>query len=136
MSLLRRVLGNVLRRVRLRQGRTLREVAEAAGVSVPYLSEVERGRKEASSEILAAICQALGLHLADLLEAARDDLRRLEPRRTPAGPRLRHDRPTPRLCHGRPTRPTRLTDQARPPCPRRSRQPVLLRACPAPVPSA
>lgn len=88
MSLLRRVLGTVLRRVRLRQGRTLREVAEAAGVSVPYLSEIERGRKEASSEILAAICQALGMHLADLLEAARDELRRLEPRRVPAEPRL------------------------------------------------
>ncbi|MGR6317006.1 helix-turn-helix transcriptional regulator [Micromonospora soli] len=82
MSLLRRVIGGVLRRVRLRQGRTLREVAQAAGVSLPYLSEVERGRKEASSEVLAAICRALGLHLSDLLEEARDELRRVE-RRTP-----------------------------------------------------
>ncbi|MER7470068.1 helix-turn-helix transcriptional regulator, partial [Micromonospora sp. NPDC000018] len=86
MSLLRRVIGGVLRRLRLRQGRTLREVAEAAGVSVPYLSEVERGRKEASSEVLAAICRALGIHLSDLLEEARDDLRRVEPR-IPAAPR-------------------------------------------------
>jgi hypothetical protein len=81
MSLLRRVIGGVLRRLRLRQGRTLREVAEAAGVSVPYLSEVERGRKEASS-----ICRALGIHHSDLLEEARDDLRRVEPR-IPAAPR-------------------------------------------------
>ncbi|OKI42402.1 helix-turn-helix domain-containing protein [Micromonospora sp. CB01531] len=82
MSLLRRVIGGVLRRVRLRQGRTLREVAQAAGVSLPYLSEVERGRKEASSEVLAAICRALGIHLSDLLEEARDELRQVE-RRTP-----------------------------------------------------
>lgn len=82
MSLLRRVIGGVLRRVRLRQGRTLREVAQAAGVSLPYLSEVERGRKEASSEVLAAICRALGIRLSDLLEEARDELRRTE-RRTP-----------------------------------------------------
>ena len=83
MSLLRRVIGAVLRRERQHQGRTLREVAQAAGVSVPYLSEVERGRKEASSEVLAAICRALGLHLSDLLEEVRDELRRVE-RRLPA----------------------------------------------------
>ncbi|MEH0984674.1 helix-turn-helix domain-containing protein [Micromonospora sp. CPCC 205556] len=86
MSLLRRVIGGVLRRVRLRQGRTLREVAAAAGVSLPYLSEVERGRKEASSEVLAAICRALGINLSDLLEEARNDLRRVEPR-IPTAPR-------------------------------------------------
>ncbi len=86
MSLLRRVIGGVLRRIRMRQGRTLREVAKAAGVSLPYLSEVERGRKEASSEVLAAICRALGIRLSDLLEEARDDLRRVEPR-TPVGTR-------------------------------------------------
>ncbi|WP_028193332.1 helix-turn-helix domain-containing protein [Salinispora pacifica] len=78
MSLLRRVIGGVLRRVRMRQGRTLREVATAAGVSMPYLSEVERGRKEASSEVLAAVCRALGIRLSDLLGEARDELRRLE----------------------------------------------------------
>ncbi|MFC0004805.1 helix-turn-helix domain-containing protein [Micromonospora siamensis] len=86
MSLLRRVIGGVLRRIRLRQRRTLREVAEVAGVSLPYLSEVERGRKEASSEVLAAICRALGISLSDLLEEARNDLRRVEPR-IPAAPR-------------------------------------------------
>ncbi|KWV29971.1 helix-turn-helix domain-containing protein [Micromonospora rifamycinica] len=85
MSLLRRVIGGVLRRVRLRQRRTLREVAAAAGVSLPYLSEVERGRKEASSEVLAAICRALGINLSDLLEEARDELRRVE-RRVPVPP--------------------------------------------------
>ncbi|WP_436278272.1 helix-turn-helix domain-containing protein [Micromonospora gifhornensis] len=85
MSLLRRVIGVVLRRERQRQGLTLREVARAAGVSVPYLSEVERGRKEASSEVLAAVCRALGLYLSDLLEAVRDELRRVE-RRMPSTP--------------------------------------------------
>lgn len=86
MSLLRRVIGGVLRRLRQSQGCTLREVASSAGVSVPYLSEVERGRKEASSEVLAAICRALGIRLSDLLEEARDDLRRIEPR-IPGAPR-------------------------------------------------
>lgn len=86
MSLLRRVIGAVLRRERQRQGLTLREVARAAGVSVPYLSEVERGRKEASSEVLAAVCRALGLYLSDLLEAVRDDLRRVERRGPSAVP--------------------------------------------------
>ncbi|WP_233559152.1 helix-turn-helix domain-containing protein [Micromonospora radicis] len=89
MSLLRRVIGAVLRRERQRQGRTLREVAQAAGVSVPYLSEVERGRKEASSEVLAAVCRALDLYLSDLLEAVRDELRRVE-RRIPSAPRNGH----------------------------------------------
>jgi transcriptional regulator with XRE-family HTH domain len=64
---LREALGEALRRRRQAQGRTLREVAAAAGVSLTYLSEVERGRKEASSEVLEAICSALDLILADLL---------------------------------------------------------------------
>ena len=76
MSLLRWAIGTVLRRVRHQQGRTLREVADAAGVSMPYLSEVERGRKEASSEILAGICRALGLSLPELLEEVRSELLR------------------------------------------------------------
>ncbi|MEU4565544.1 helix-turn-helix domain-containing protein [Micromonospora sp. NPDC023956] len=102
MSLLRRVIGGVLRRLRVRQGRTLREVAEVAGVSVPYLSEVERGRKEASSEVLAAICRALGIRLSDLLEEARDDLRRVEPRTPVAPPRVPTGRvPTGRVPTGR-----------------------------------
>lgn len=67
--LLRSLLGDVLRRTRLQQGRTLADVARDARVSMPYLSEVERGTKEASSEVLAAICDALGIELADLLAA-------------------------------------------------------------------
>ena len=63
MVLLRHLLGDVLRRLRLRQGRTLREVSASARVSLGYLSEVERGQKEASSELLAAICSALGTPL-------------------------------------------------------------------------
>ncbi len=72
--LLRTMLGEVLRRIRLGQGRTLNDVARAARVSMPYLSEVERGRKEASSEVLAAICDALRIDLADLLAATGRDL--------------------------------------------------------------
>jgi XRE family transcriptional regulator, stress-response regulator len=65
--LLRILLGEVLRRIRLEQRRTLADVSEAAKVSMPYLSELERGRKEASSEVLAAVCAALSIDLADLL---------------------------------------------------------------------
>ena len=87
--LLRRLIGEVLRRTRLAQGRTLREVAAAARVSMAYLSELERGRKEVSSELLAAICRALHLTLADLLDQVREELLRLEPRQAPATPPLR-----------------------------------------------
>ncbi len=72
--LLRWVIGQCLRRARLERGLTLREVAEAAGESLGHLSEVERGRKEPSSEVLAAICVALGLDLVDLLQAAQWEL--------------------------------------------------------------
>jgi transcriptional regulator with XRE-family HTH domain len=65
--LLRTLLGDVLRRKRLGQRRTLADVARHARVSVPYLSEVERGRKEASSEVLAAVCDALRIDLSDLV---------------------------------------------------------------------
>jgi transcriptional regulator with XRE-family HTH domain len=65
--LLRDALGAVLRTERLEQHRTLSDVAGTARVSLPYLSEVERGRKEPSSEVLAAICSALQLPLAELL---------------------------------------------------------------------
>ena len=67
MTLLRTQLGNSLRSHRLRQRRTLRDVSGAARVSLGYLSEVERGQKEASSELLASICDALELEIADLL---------------------------------------------------------------------
>ncbi|WP_405675949.1 helix-turn-helix domain-containing protein [Streptomyces sp. NBC_01511] len=72
--LMRDLVGAALRRARLRQGRTLRDVADRAQVSLPYLSEIERGRKEPSSEVLAAVCRALGLHLVDLVGALHSDL--------------------------------------------------------------
>jgi len=72
--LLRTLVGEVLRRHRLEQRRTLAEVSREACVSVPYLSEVERGRKEPSSEILAAVCDSLRIELADLLAEVRRDL--------------------------------------------------------------
>jgi transcriptional regulator with XRE-family HTH domain len=65
--LLRDALGAVLRAERLGQRRTLADVAAGARVSLPHLSQVERGRKEPSSEVLAAICSALDLPLAELL---------------------------------------------------------------------
>ncbi|GAA2729448.1 helix-turn-helix transcriptional regulator [Actinocorallia aurantiaca] len=71
--LLRTMFGDVLRRNRREQGRTLEDVARSAKISMPYLSEVERGRKEASSEVLAAVCDALRLELSDVLaEVGRD----------------------------------------------------------------
>jgi transcriptional regulator with XRE-family HTH domain len=79
--LLRTIIGDVLRRTRLAQGRTLAEVARIARVSLPYLSELERGRKEASSEVLAAICEALHIELPDLLAAVGRDLRHGRDRR-------------------------------------------------------
>jgi transcriptional regulator with XRE-family HTH domain len=66
MVLLRRVIGDALRARRQGQHRTLREVSTAANVSLGYLSEIERGQKEASSELLAAICDALGARLSDV----------------------------------------------------------------------
>jgi transcriptional regulator with XRE-family HTH domain len=76
---LREAVGEALRRRRQAQGRTLREVAEAAGVSLTYLSEVERGRKEPSSEVLEAVCAALHLVLADLLFEVAETLAAAEP---------------------------------------------------------
>ncbi|MEU0254247.1 helix-turn-helix transcriptional regulator [Streptomyces sp. NPDC006184] len=70
----RDLVGAVLRRERRAQRRTLKEVADAARISLPYLSEVERGRKEASSEILAAAAHALGLGLGDLLSLVHGEL--------------------------------------------------------------
>jgi len=114
--LLRSLVGDVLRRHRQQQGRTLADVARAARVSMPYLSEVERGRKEASSEVLAAVCAALRIDLSDLLAevwrdlaaepvAGRGDLRRrdraTEPAIGPVDPRRGAGRP------GRPGRPAR-----------------------------
>ncbi|MFG1952019.1 helix-turn-helix domain-containing protein [Micromonospora sp. NPDC048830] len=78
MPLLRQAIGTVLRRIRLAQGRTLRDAAAAADVSVPYLSEVELGRKELSSEVLAAVCGALAVTLDDLLDQVGAEVRRGE----------------------------------------------------------
>lgn len=72
MTVLRQEIGDVLRGARRRQGRTLREVSSAARVSLGYLSEVERGQKEASSELLAAICSALSLPLSVVLREVSD----------------------------------------------------------------
>ncbi|MFC4856286.1 helix-turn-helix domain-containing protein [Actinophytocola glycyrrhizae] len=76
--LLREAIGDRLRHARTNQRRTLREVSRAARVSLGYLSEVERGRKEASSELLAAICEALDLPLSVLLANVATDIGALE----------------------------------------------------------
>ena len=103
MTLLRTQLGNTLRGHRLRQRRTLRDVSGRARVSLGYLSEVERGQKEASSELLASICDALDVELADLLAEVSLELRgatgapsaRSRPRSTPPPPGSR-----PASCRG------------------------------------
>jgi transcriptional regulator with XRE-family HTH domain len=77
-TLLREVIGDVLRQARLSQGRTLREVSDDARVSLGYLSEVERGRKEASSELLSAICGALEVPLSRVLSDAGETMERHE----------------------------------------------------------
>jgi transcriptional regulator with XRE-family HTH domain len=86
MTLLRTQLGNTLRGHRLRQRRTLRDVSGAARVSLGYLSEVERGQKEASSELLASICDALDVELADLLAEVSLEMRMAEPSGRPVRP--------------------------------------------------
>jgi transcriptional regulator with XRE-family HTH domain len=78
MPVLREVVGQTLRALRMRQRRTLREVSATARVSLGYLSEVERGQKEPSSELLAAICGALDVELSDLFAEVSQTLRREE----------------------------------------------------------
>ena len=85
---MREVIGEELRRRRQDQGRTLREVSGAAAVSLGYLSEVERGHKEASSELLAAICDALEVSLSELLASVSTHVAQAE---------LQHTAPTTRL---------------------------------------
>jgi transcriptional regulator with XRE-family HTH domain len=82
--LLREAIGGTIRRARTARRRTLRDVSRDARVSLGYLSEIERGRKEPSSELLAAICNALALSLPDLLDDVADSLRPDTPRRVPA----------------------------------------------------
>jgi transcriptional regulator with XRE-family HTH domain len=77
-ALVREVIGDVLRQARTSQGRTLREVSDSARVSLGYLSEVERGRKEPSSELLNAICDALEVPLSEVLTDAGERLAREE----------------------------------------------------------
>ena len=72
MVLFRRLLGEVLRAHRMRRGLTLREVSAEARVSLGYISEIERGQKEASSELLASLCAALDLPLSDVLRDVSD----------------------------------------------------------------
>jgi transcriptional regulator with XRE-family HTH domain len=76
--LLRRLLGDALRTQRLQQARTLRDVSADARVSLGYLSEVERGQKEASSELLSSICDALGVPLSAVLREVSDELVSIE----------------------------------------------------------
>ncbi|MGC9541504.1 helix-turn-helix domain-containing protein [Streptomyces sp. UG1] len=94
----RDLVGDVLRRERLAQERTLKDVADSARISMPYLSEVERGRKEASSEVLAAAAHALGLGLGDLLSLAQGELVRLSSRSVPGSGRGRAGTPHDGLC--------------------------------------
>ncbi|MGA5037874.1 helix-turn-helix domain-containing protein [Streptomyces capoamus] len=90
----RDLVGDVLRRERRAQERTLKDVADAARISLPYLSEIERGRKEASSEVLAAAAHALGLGLGDLLSLTHGELARrtaaAQRRGRPAAPHRPH----------------------------------------------
>ena len=76
--LLREAIGGSLRRARTLRKRTLRDVSRAARVSLGYLSEVERGRKEPSSELLASICEALDITLADLLTEVVEEMTTVE----------------------------------------------------------
>lgn len=78
MVLMRQEIGDVLRDVRLQQGRTLRQVASRASVALGYLSEVERGQKEASSEILASVAEALEVPLSGIMREVGDRLAVLE----------------------------------------------------------
>lgn len=75
MVLFRRLLGDVLRGRRTELGMTLREVSGAARVSLGYISEIERGQKEASSELLASLCDALEMPLSDVLREVSDAVR-------------------------------------------------------------
>ena len=72
MVLFRRLLGDVLRSARMQRGMTLRELSAEARVSLGYISEIERGQKEASSELLASLCSALDVPLSDVLRDVSD----------------------------------------------------------------
>ncbi|MEN2742823.1 helix-turn-helix transcriptional regulator [Microbacterium sp. X-17] len=76
--LMRHAIGSVLRRLRTERGATLRELSETSRISIPYLSEIERGRKEASSEILAALCRVLDVTEGELLSEVVSEFARVE----------------------------------------------------------
>lgn len=78
MVLIRQEVGDVLRSHRLRQGQTLRQVAARASVALGYLSEVERGQKEVSSEILASVADALNLPLSVVMREVSDRVASVE----------------------------------------------------------
>ena len=78
MILVRQEIGDVLRDFRLQKGRTLRQVASKASVALGYLSEVERGQKEASSEILASVADALGVPISIIMREVGDRISVLE----------------------------------------------------------
>ena len=77
--LLRHAVGSAIRRLRLERGLTLREVSRASAVSLPYLSEIERGRKEPSSEIIQTVCVVLGITLRQLMRETDVELVNAEP---------------------------------------------------------
>ncbi len=119
--LLRSLIGAALRRTRQEQQRTLADVADTAGVSVPYLSEIERGRKEPSSEVLGAVCDALRIELVDLVAMVGRQLVELRSDRVvvPIGSRARRRRLRGRYAE-LPTRDERPLEITRPLAPRRS----------------
>ncbi|GAA3900016.1 helix-turn-helix domain-containing protein [Microbacterium invictum] len=78
MILVRQEIGDVLRDLRLQRGRTLRQVAGRASVALGYLSEVERGQKEASSEILAAVAEALDVPISSIMREVGDRISVIE----------------------------------------------------------
>lgn len=78
MVLVRQEIGDVLRDFRLQKGRTLRQVASKASVALGYLSEVERGQKEASSEILASVADALDTPISVIMREVGDRLAVIE----------------------------------------------------------
>jgi XRE family transcriptional regulator, stress-response regulator len=92
--LFRTELGEVLREARQAQGRTLRDVAAASSVSLGYLSELERGTKEASSELLSAVCTGLGLTLSELLGLVQERVEHVETLTMPVALPLAAGQPT------------------------------------------
>ena len=92
MVLFRRLLGDVLRDQRMQRGMTLREVSAEARVSLGYISEIERGQKEASSELLASLCSALDLPLSDVLREVSDAVALEEAAAAPPDPGHRRAR--------------------------------------------